>query len=278
MDKLSRLKKILKKLVSVVIAFSGGVDSSFLLKAASDTLPRENILAVTAVSDTYTRSELKQAKRFAKALGVEHKIIFTDELKDDNFAKNPVDRCYYCKKELFGRLKALAKKRNFRFVVDASNHDDKKDYRPGSIAKKEKGIISPLQEAGITKDEIRRFSKRLNLDTWDLPSMACLSSRIPYGERISKSVLQKIEKAESFIRRSRIKQVRVRCHKDIARIEVEKKDIKRFLNQKFCDRIVKKLKNLGFRYVVLDLEGYRTGSLNEGLEQKKVLRRLSSPA
>lgn len=266
MDKLNRLKKILKKLESMVIAFSGGVDSSFLLKVACDALSRENILAVTAVSDTYTRSELKQAKKFAKGLGVEHKIIFTDELEDDNFARNPVDRCYYCKKELFGKLNRLAEERGFKFVADASNHDDRKDYRPGSRAKEERGVVSPLQEAGMTKDEIRRLSRKLNLDTWNLPAMACLSSRIPYGERIRKSTLERIEKAESFIRRSRIKQVRVRYHKDIARIEVEKKDIKRFLNQKFCDRIIKKLKSLGFRYIVLDIEGYRTGSLNEGIK------------
>lgn len=266
MDKLNRLKKRLSELGSMVIAFSGGVDSSFLLKVAHDTLPRKSVMAVTAVSDTYTRSELKQAKRFAEALGVEHKIIFTDELEDDNFARNPVDRCYYCKKVLFTKLKALAEERRLKFVVDASNHDDKKDYRPGSIAKEEKGVISPLQEAGMTKEEIRRFSRKLGLDTWDLPAMACLSSRIPYGERIQKSTLQKIEDSESFIKRSGIKQVRVRYHRDIARIEVEKNDIKRFLKPKFCDKIIKKLKSLGFRYIVLDLEGYRTGSLNKDLK------------
>ena len=268
MDKLRKLKRILGEFGSVVVAFSGGVDSSFLLRVAKDTLPRKDILAVTAVSETYTRSELEQAKRFVKTLDLRHKIIFTDELKDVNFTKNPVDRCYYCKKELFRKLKGIARKNGLSFVVDASNLDDKKDFRPGSRAKLQLGVKSPLQQAGITKGEIRRFSKNLRLRTWDLPSMACLASRIPYGERICKSSLKRIEKAEAFIKRSGIRQVRVRHHNNIARIEVDKKDIKRFFSQRFCDRIIKYVKSLGFCYVVLDLEGYRTGSLNEGLKNK----------
>jgi len=265
-DKLKILRKRLLGLKSAVVAFSGGVDSSFLLKAIKDVLSKDNVLAVTAVSDTYTSSELAQAKKFAKALGVRHKIIYTDELKDRNFTKNPVDRCYYCKKELFGKLKDISMEKGLGFVIDASNLDDKKDYRPGSMAKKELGVKSPLQEAGMTKKDIRRFSKRLGLKTWDLPSMACLASRVPYEEEINKKILRKIEKAEYFIKRLDIKQVRVRYHKDIARIEVEKKDIKRFLDRKFCDKIIQHLKRLGFMYVVLDLEGYRTGSLNEVLK------------
>ncbi|MFC1624321.1 ATP-dependent sacrificial sulfur transferase LarE [Candidatus Omnitrophota bacterium] len=267
MDKLRRLKSNLRGLRSVVVAFSGGVDSSFLLKVTKDTLPEKDVLAVTAVSDTYTRPELQQAKRFTKSLGVRHKIIFTNELKDASFTKNTVDRCYYCKKELFNKLKGLAKKDGFSSIVDATNVDDKKDYRPGTRAKDEAGVRSPLQETGFTKEDIRRFSKNMGLATWGLPSMACLSSRIPYGEKIQKATLKKIEKAEAFIRSAGIKQVRVRYHKHIARIEVDKKDIKRFFNQKFCDRIVKRLKSLGFRYITLDLEGYRTGSLNEGLRK-----------
>lgn len=265
MDKLGKLKRILEGLGGAVVAFSGGVDSSFLLKAASDVLPREKVLAVTAVSDTYTGSELAQAKRFAKALGVRHKIIFTDELKDRNFIKNRPDRCYYCKRELFKRLNAIARRNRLYFVADASNVDDRKDYRPGSRAKKEMGVKSPLQDAGITKNDIRRFSKKLGLETWDKPSMACLASRIPYGVRISKAVLKKVGRAEAFMKHLGINQVRVRYHNDIARIEVDKKDIKRFSSKNFCDKIVRRLKELGFRYIVLDLEGYRTGSLNEVL-------------
>jgi len=268
MNKRKKLREILMGLDSVVVAFSGGVDSSFLLKAAIDALPEKNVLAVTAASETYTDSELKQAKKFARHLGARHRIIYTNELRDRNFARNPSDRCYYCKKELFGRLKDIARKQGMRFIVDASNLDDKKDYRPGNIAKKEFNVKSPLQEAGITKADIRNYSKIMRLETWDMPSMACLASRVPYGKRINKGTLKKIERAEDFVKRQGIRQVRVRCHEDTARIEVEQKDIKKFLNNRFCDKIIKHLKALGFLYVVLDLEGYRTGSLNEGLKQK----------
>ncbi len=266
MGKIGRLKEILKKMGKVVVAFSGGVDSSFLLKMAKDTLQDENVLAVTAVSGTYTGSELKQAKRFAKNLGTRHKIIFTDELKNKNFTKNPIDRCYYCKKELFRNLDEIARGKGFDYVLDASNTDDVKDYRPGTKAKKEFKVRSPLMEAGFSKDDIRKHSRRLKLETAGMPSMACLASRFPYGEKINKEALIKIETAEDFIKRQGISQVRVRCHNNIARIEVEKEDIKRFVNKKFCDKITKHLKQLGFKYIALDLEGYRTGSLNEVLK------------
>ncbi len=267
MSKLDRLGKILREYESVVVAFSGGVDSSFLLKVARDVLPRKNVLAVTASSDTYMRSELEQAKRFAKSLGVRHRVIFTDEMKNKNFTSNPANRCYYCKKELFRDLKNIARRGGFRFVLDASNLDDKKDYRPGSRAKKEFGVRSPLQEAGMKKGDLRRYSKKMGLETWDLSSMPCLASRIPYGEKIHKSALERIEKAEGFIRGLGVKCIRVRHHTGIARIEVDKKDIKRFFNQRFCDKIIRRLKRLGFNYIVLDMEGYRTGSLNEVLRK-----------
>jgi len=266
MNKIKKLKQILEKLGKVVIAFSGGVDSSFLLKIAKDVLPKKDILAVTAVSETYTGSELRQAKRFTKKLGIRHKIIFTNELKDENFIKNPIDRCYYCKKELFGTLAEITRNEGSNYVIDASNADDAKDYRPGSRAKKEFKIRSPLIEAGLSKDDIRRYSRRLKLETADMPSMACLASRFPYGEKINKKALKRIESAEDFIKKQGVSQVRVRCHNNIARIEVEKENIKIFVNEKICDRITKRLRQLGFKYITLDLEGYRMGSLNEVLE------------
>jgi len=266
MNKINGLEKILERLGKVVIAFSGGVDSSFLLKIAKKALSGRNVMAVTAVSETYTGSELKQAKRFAKTLGIRHKIIFTNELKNKNFTDNPVNRCYYCKKELFGRLAGIAKKQGFNYVLDASNTDDSRDYRPGSKAKKEFGIRSPLMEAGFSKKDIRKYSRKLKLKTADMPSMACLASRFPYGEKIDKNTLKRIESAEDFIKKQGLSQVRVRCHNNIARIEVEKEDIKKFVNKRICDKITKRLRQLGFKYITLDLEGYRTGSLNEVLK------------
>ena len=266
MNKVKKLKDILTKMARVVVAFSGGVDSSFLLRMAKDVLSDENVLAVTAVSETYTGSELRQAKRFAKDLGVAHKIIYTNELKDKNFTKNPANRCYYCKKELFKELDRIKKEKGFNYVLDASNTDDIKDYRPGSKAKKEFGVRSPLVEARFSKEDIRKFSRRLKLNTADMPSMACLASRFPYGEKIDKKSLRRIERAEDFIKSQGVSQVRVRCHNNIARIEVEKQSIKKFVNSKFCDKIAKRLRQLGFKYIALDLEGYRTGSLNEALK------------
>lgn len=261
--KLSKLKSILKSFRCVVVAYSGGVDSTFLLKMAVDTLGQKNVLAVTARSETYPYSEYKEAKRIAKALGARHLTIHTSELKIKGFKSNPVNRCYYCKTELFKKLDNIRKKGGFNYVLDGTNYDDLKDIRYGRFAAKEIGVRSPLLDARIAKDEIRHFSKGLGLSTWDKPSFACLASRFPSSNTITKENLFRIDAAESYLRKLGFKQVRVRLHKDIARLEFYKEDFSRILSETICKRIVARLKRLGFRYVSLDLAGYRTGSMNE---------------
>lgn len=262
MRKLEKLRNILKSLKSVVIAYSGGVDSTFLLKVAVDTLGRENVLAVTARSETYPINEFRLAKILAKQIGARHKIIYTSELNIKNFKNNPINRCYYCKKELFTKLKKIAKAKGLSHVVDGTNYDDLKDVRYGRIAAKELGIRSPLLEARITKDDIRRFSKGMNLRTWNKPSLACLASRFPYNSKLTKEKLSVIEKAEEFLKNFGIRQVRVRHYGRLARIEVLPEDIKILLNRTNAKKISQRFKKYGFLYTTLDLEGYRTGSMN----------------
>ncbi len=249
---------------SVLVAFSGGVDSAFLLKVAADSLGR-NVLAVTAVSPTYPQEEHDRACALARALGVRHISIFTDELADPTFASNPPNRCYHCKKALFGKLREIAARENLRVIVDASNADDLSDYRPGRKAAEEAGIRSPLVEAGLVKAEIRLLSKEMGLETWDKPSAACLASRLPYGERITPEKLRRIDAAEKILRELGFKQVRVRSHGDLARIEVESEALPKLASPGTRDHVAAELKKLGFTYVTLDLLGYRTGSLNEAL-------------
>lgn len=244
---------------SVVVAYSGGADSTFLLKVAALVLG-DKVLAVTAVSPTYPKEELYLAKRMAKTLGIRHKIIKTYELKDQRFIANPVNRCYFCKKELFTRLKDIAKVNKLNFVIDASNISDKKDFRPGKIAKEELKVRSPLQAAGLNKEDIRRLSRQLGLKTWDKPSLACLASRVPYGVRISSRLLKRINEAEAYLRKMGFKQVRLRHYNGLCRIEVWQNDIPSLINKRSL--IVEKLKQLGYNYVTIDLEGYRTGSMN----------------
>ncbi len=264
--KLNKLKEILKSMESVLIAFSGGVDSTFLLKVASQVL-NENVLAVTARSETYPYHEFEEAKSLAKDMGVKHHIIETSELEIDGFKENPYNRCYYCKKELFSTLRDMATRQGIKEVLDGSNYDDTKDHRPGMDAAREIGVRSPLMEAQLTKDDIRVLSRDMGLPTWDKPSFACLSSRFPYGTPINKENLQMVSEAENILRQVGIKQLRVRHHGDIARIEVEKEDFP--LIMEYADEISKKLEGLGYTYVTLDLAGYRTGSLNAKLKKQE---------
>lgn len=266
--KLKKLKDIIISCKKVIIAYSGGVDSSFLLKCCLDYLGKESVLAVTAVSPTYTRKELAAAKEIAQGLGISHSIISTEEVDNPNFRFNPRNRCYYCKTELFSKLKSIAQRKGIGFVLDGTNADDLKDYRPGSQAKEELGVRSPLAEAGMTKADIRQLSRKFGLKTWDAPQAACLASRFAYGQEIAPEDLGRIEKAEDYLRSLGIKMVRVRHYllidkTRLARIEVEKGDIQAIASRK--SQVASRIKELGYNYVTLDLEGYRAGSMNEGI-------------
>ncbi|MBI5327973.1 MAG: ATP-dependent sacrificial sulfur transferase LarE [Deltaproteobacteria bacterium] len=249
---------------SVLVAFSGGVDSTFLLKIAFDVLG-DKAAAITATSPTYPDREFQEAKRLAQKIGARHIVVESNELLLPNFADNTDKRCFYCKSELFDICSKKAKELSIAFVADGSNVDDSDDYRPGREAAKKLGVRSPLLEAGLSKPEIRELSRIISLETWGKPSFACLSSRFPYGTKITQERLDKVKECEEILRKSGFSQFRVRYHNEIARIEVPSAEIHRFLDEDIRDLIVKDFKERGFTYITLDLQGYRTGSMNEGM-------------
>lgn len=265
--KLEHLRAALREIGSAAVAFSSGVDSTFLLRVAHEELG-ERIVAVTARSRSFPMRELDEATAFCRAEGVRHEIIASEELDIPGFADNPPDRCYHCKRELFGKLLAFARENGLAAVLEGSNLDDDGDYRPGRRAIRELGIVSPLHEAGLTKAEIRALSREMGLPTSDKPSFACLASRFPYGERITAAALERVEKAEQWLFDSGLglTQLRVRSHGDLARIEVPPDDIPRLATR--AAEIGAAFKNIGFAYVALDLRGYRTGSMNEVLNHE----------
>ena len=264
--KVDRVKDFIAQLESVVVAFSGGVDSTLLLALCLEVLGHEHVLAVTADSLTLPRSELAEAAALAKELGARHTSITTDELRDERFATNPPDRCYYCKGELFAQLRSLADQEGYGHIVYGATAADLGDHRPGMRAAREAGAVAPLLEVGFTKREVRDLSRELGLRTWDKPSMACLASRLPYGSRITDENLRRIEGAEEVLRvQLGFRQVRVREHGSIARIEVQPDDFSRLLAESTRALIVSELKDLGYAYVTFDLEGFRSGSMNETL-------------
>jgi len=264
-EKYDRLREIFQSMGRVVVAYSGGVDSTLLLRVARDTLGEGNVLAVTALSPLYPDRELAGAKKLTQAMDVKHLLIKSNELEIEGFSKNPPDRCYFCKRELFGELLKLAQKEAIPFVVEGSTLDDEKDHRPGRRAIREIGVRSPLKEALLTKAEVRELSNVFGLPTWDKPSFACLASRFPYGEEITPEKLKMVDEAESFLLRLGFKQVRVRHHGNLGRIEIYPEEIERLLDRSMREEVVSHLKKIGFHYITVDLQGFRSGSMNEVL-------------
>lgn len=261
-SKQKRLRQMLEDMESVVVAYSGGVDSALLLKLAHDCL-NDRVVALTAVSASLAAHELEEAQSIAQQIGARHVLVESHETEDPNYLANAPNRCYFCKSDVFGRLIEYAQREGYRYVVDGTNADDVGDHRPGRQAARERGVRSPLQEAGLTKAEIRNLARALGLPNWDKPAAACLSSRIPYGTPITLENLSQVERAELALRQMGFRQLRVRHHEQIARIEVEPDEFDAVLAHR--DQILEELEALGYTYVTLDLAGFRSGSMNEAI-------------
>jgi uncharacterized protein len=262
-EKYAKLQDILRSMESAVVAFSGGVDSTFLLRVARDVLGPEKVVALTATSPTYPQYEFEESCRLADEFGVRQVVVESNELEIPGFSQNDPRRCYYCKQELFSICRDKARELGFAEILDGSNLDDLRDYRPGREAACELAVRSPLMEAELGKDEIRAISRELGLTTWHKQPFACLSSRFPYGTEITPERLNQVDRCETFLRRHNFRNYRVRYHGDTARIEVAPEEISRLLNESLRLQLVEEFKAAGFTYVALDLEGYRTGSMNE---------------
>ncbi len=263
-DKLLKLKEILKEMGEVTVAYSGGVDSTFLLKVATDTL-KSRCMGVLAVSPTFPSREYDRAVQNAKTMGALLQIIYTHELENNNFVKNPVNRCYFCKSELFDSIARIAEEERFRFFVDGSNMDDLGDHRPGMKALRERNVRSPLQEAGLTKKEIRELSKEMGLPTWDKDALACLSSRFPYGERISRQKLKMVDAAENYLSDLGFRYIRARHRDNSIRIEVDPGQVSRLMEAGMRSRVETYMRSIGYETVSIDPEGYRQGRLNDNI-------------
>ena len=269
--KLERLRRILKKTGGCAVAFSGGVDSSVVLSASYEVLG-DRCLAVIATSSTYPEREFKRALEWVERVGIPHVVIASEELDIPEFSCNPTDRCYYCKKELFEKIGEQARSHGLSHVADGSNADDVGDYRPGMTAARELKVLSPLKEAGLTKDDVRTLAREVyRLPVADKPSMACLASRFPYGSEITRSKLGQVEQIEIFLEQQGFRVFRARHHGDILRLELGPEEMATMLNGDLRQEFILLAKELGFTYVTLDLEGYRTGSMNEQLSKEKTL-------
>ena len=271
-DKFNSLKKILKGMNSVIVAYSGGVDSTFLLQAAVDALGKDNVLAVITTGPSLPKDQYEQAVRLAQQIGATLQSVESDEMADVKFTKNAADRCFHCKSHLFKILLDIAKEKGFNAVIYGNNYDDKADYRPGSRAAAAFGIRAPLMDARLTKPDIRELSRRFGLPTADLPASPCLASRLPYGLDITAERLSQVEQAESFLRELGLAEFRVRHHGNLARIEVKPRQFAAVTSEPNKSKIIERLKAIGFTFVCIDLQGFRSGALNEALAENEKLK------